>query len=1372
MAPVNWEGFQGLPGAPQTNFENICRAVIQIHYGRYGNLAARAAQPGVEFHLKLHTSCDLGKPGHWYGWQCRWYGLASGKAIGTTRRKKIEKSIRTTEKVLPGLTDWILWTRWPLVKSDQDWFYGLKTQMRLKLWTALEVEPRLGGDAAFLRNTYFGEWVLTPGKLTVWHEESVAPIRQRWLPEVHQVVDAERRLREALGEVHSWSSLVEAAQNLREGAKQVLEDQKKTASSIAKAVGDAATVARASADTLTEAHSALKTGDLNLLQQLLRTNLEMDEDIAGLPHRLRALRQAAALSVANVVADIRMSRKLLQDVNLVIGKGLIAVVAGAGCGKTQLSAQLTAPSSDRPAGVLLHGRNLNKGESLNSLAARLPMPSGVPVPSMEALIEAVDAAGQRAARRLPIVIDALNEAEDARDWRALLASLEQVVRRYPNVLVVCTLRGAFAHLALPDDVERVQMEDFGEAAVDAMVRYFKHYKIVFSEAELPFELLKHPLTLRLFCEVTNPRHELAVGIEAAPSSLSALFDGYLEQATQRIIELAPHARKFEKSEVARALHEIGVTLWAEKTRSLDVLTLRKTLGEESRQWTESIVSALEFEGVILRYPAEPPGSERLGVSYDLLAGHLAATAILARRNDAELDAWAKNPATVSAFGGPDWHPLGHDVFFALAALAPRRDGKQLWTMFEGPLRQKALRAAADLEGKYIDRETVTELVALVRTGPTGVEEIFKRLSNTRGMPGYQLNAIFLDQVLRSMSMADRDLRWTEWLRRERTYILSDLGSLERRWRRNATEGSEPDTLRAIWVTWLLTSTIRELRDQATRTIYWFGRRNPRALFTRAVDSLAINDPYVSERVLAASYGVAMALQNGKGADAFRDEQLPRFARELFDLMFGENAPLATTHSLRRDYAKGIIEVALRWQPGLLTSQEKSRIAAPFRGGIRNWGRRPDYDAGKYRDGNDPLGFDWGNYTMGGLARGRSTYDFKHPDFVRVKEEVLWRIHDLGYAFPRFGGIDAEIVRSRHYGQTEQTKPERYGKKYSWIAFYELWGFRSDAGLLPDKPWRGVEPHPEEVDLDPSFPDRSDSKEMLDVDVLGRRHSVAVKWVNKGPIPPVSRCFVRTNRAFPNDRWLLAHGGRYEHGSEVGRTGHVRVRAHFVAEGDLAKLKRFVKSRRAEFGYERDMQEIAGFFAGEFPWHRKIPYAETESVRVPMTRRKIKRPPISLRVISLGEEEIRIGDEKGPGWRYETVYESVELVPLAQRSEFGERSALERAPGLVPSKQIAEFARMWVGLPTWNMIDDRGKTASFAFSVPGIQDSGSSLLVRGDIVDAYMKKTKSRLIWIVSGERQRLKSSGMNAAYKQYLQVFVMERRNIKKLFETRDRRSN
>src|ERR1700730_13225251 len=105
MTPVNWDAFAKLPGSVEANFEALCRVLVRRHYGRFGIFNALAAQPGVEFHLKLHTACTLGAPPQWYGWQCRWYRLPSGRALGDARKKKIEKAIATTEKVLPGMTD-------------------------------------------------------------------------------------------------------------------------------------------------------------------------------------------------------------------------------------------------------------------------------------------------------------------------------------------------------------------------------------------------------------------------------------------------------------------------------------------------------------------------------------------------------------------------------------------------------------------------------------------------------------------------------------------------------------------------------------------------------------------------------------------------------------------------------------------------------------------------------------------------------------------------------------------------------------------------------------------------------------------------------------------------------------------------------------------------------------------------------------------------------------------------------------------------------------------------------------------------------------------------------------------------------------------
>ena len=78
--------------------------------------------------------------------------------------------------------------------------------------------------------------------------------------------------------------------------------------------------------------------------------------------------------------------------------------------------------------------------------------------------------------------------------------------------------------------------------------------------------------------------------------------------------------------------------------------------------------------------------------------------------------------------------------------------------------------------------------------------------------------------------------------------------------------------------WTLTSTNRSLRDRATRAIYYIGCMFPETLFELTIQALGINDPYVPERMLAASHGVTMALQHEK---KFAAKTLQDFARQLF-----------------------------------------------------------------------------------------------------------------------------------------------------------------------------------------------------------------------------------------------------------------------------------------------------------------------------------------------------------------------------------------------------------------------------------------------------------------------------------------------------------
>jgi hypothetical protein len=73
MPSLDWTRFYSLPGDKTRNFENLCRSIVRLQYGRFGVFKALANQPGVEFHIKLTESCQLGDPSRWFGWQCKLY---------------------------------------------------------------------------------------------------------------------------------------------------------------------------------------------------------------------------------------------------------------------------------------------------------------------------------------------------------------------------------------------------------------------------------------------------------------------------------------------------------------------------------------------------------------------------------------------------------------------------------------------------------------------------------------------------------------------------------------------------------------------------------------------------------------------------------------------------------------------------------------------------------------------------------------------------------------------------------------------------------------------------------------------------------------------------------------------------------------------------------------------------------------------------------------------------------------------------------------------------------------------------------------------------------------------------------------------------
>jgi hypothetical protein len=1397
MPSLDWTKFDSLADAKSRNFENLCRGLMRLHYGRFGYFKALANQPGVEFHIKFTESCHLGNESCWFGWQCKLYQRNQNGDLKASSRKDIEDSLRKTEKELPNLTDWVLWTRYTLSKTDQQWYYNLVTQYKLHLWTEEEIDTYLSSDGLILRSTYFGELVLTPHNLQERHRIAIQPIRERWMEPIHQAVDAERKIRRMLGEAGSWGQLIEVGECLKNVSELISPGIDNAVPKLKPYIAAFVDACLAFVDTLVHFHEILADGDLDVIQQKLQERKTLlSLDVRSTPRRLRSANHPASLYATNALDDMFIAQSLLDEAEEFLGAGLVAVLADAGGGKTQMAAQLTAPQENRHAGVFLQGRNLHKGQSLNDLVKSFSI-NGTPMPSMESLLAAVDAAGKRAGCRLPVLIDGLNEAENPNDWKPELASLSEIVKKFPNVLVVCTLRTgerkredrdwsrepqtqtreSFALRALPEAVNTIDSEGFGGDVDEAIEKYFNYFKINPGDAVIPVEFLQHPLTLRIFCEVTNPKRESEVKVDYFPTSLSPLFEKYIANVTKQISEMTSLSHTYTTDEVDKAFYILGIELWKCGKREIGEKEFRIAVSD-TPLWDSSIVNLLAQEGILFKNPGIEQYEYVVTPVYDALGGYIIANALLMKHAQDNSFAWVNKSETTALLIGDDSHELAFDILRSLVTLAPRRTrGRHFWQYISEPLRINALEFASEIDAEYLDHETIATLKQMLHEFPTSRRRLFYRLRTTRSIEHHPLNANFLDSTLREMLVSERDLIWTEWIRE--TYFekfqytvsserFNGLLLMEDRWKQQLDIRTSSDQLRAKWLMWFLTSTDRELRDRVTRALYWFGRGNPSALFEETLAALEINDPYIPERMLAASYGVAMARHVDLEDPTFVNLTLPKYARDVYDAMFTEDAPFSTTHSLMREYGRRIIELASFHNPNLFCSEEIQRSKPPYKdGGTHTWGESESSGGNSY--GSDlPFGMDFGNYTLGRLVPSRRHYDFQNEEYKRVCSQILWRVEQLGWSSKKFSDIDSSIANKHRQGRSESDakKIDRYGKKYSWIAFFEMSGLLHDLGIIDRENERGWD---WDLDIDPSFPEQLPDISLIQTNFLGSGDIGTKEWITDGPLPDVNPYLRLTNLNNEEGPWVMLDGYITQENKKIGRSLFCFIRSFLVLTSEVDSFCQHLSNQDLGGRWLPEKPSVGHTFAGEIPWCATFP--ETDLIEISFVEKeetvKVKRmqkisfldgkqldlsdidiegfctninaQPDNAQQLSIDEIE-RIEVREVPVEAEEILEHSVTYYPIIPVCDFsweGDRSAANNILyATTLSKDIA-YALELLGQPqTPDLFTSEGvkATSSISFGNDEFSNRQRLFYIKEELLRAFLEQNELSLIWAVWGER--------------------------------------
>ena len=636
------------------------------------------------------------------------------------------------------------------------------------------------------------------------------------------------------------------------------------------------------------------------------------------------------------------------------------------------------------------------------------------------VLGAIDAAGEASGSRTLIIIDAINDGSNKEDWYHHIRNFLSQLSEFSNIAILLSCRSTYLRYILPGTINEkclVKIEHFG----------FQGYEHHAAEKYLSKQGISKPSTPMLAPEFTNPlflktccQALKASGETSFPRGLrgiTSLFHFYVQSVEKTIARNKGYTP--EEKIINKALLEFSAELFPdhligipkEKARSL----FNKYDPNPHRGY--SIFDEL-LNGDILSedisYESQNRGDPVIRFTYERFSDLFIAQRILEQydsENIAELFS-ADRPLGKIILENRFYRNAG--IFEALAIIIPERYNKELldllpnstgihdWKKAEIFFNTVTWRAPDSFSDRTL--ELLNQQIKALRNTEKALDVLLKLATE----PGHPWNARLIHKNLIDKGIAERDRFWSihvatcgdsSKLHEEESIVTtliewSCFGNMEQ---------IEKERIRlcAITLLWFLTTSNREVRDKSTKSLVRILSRYPSLLPDLLPEFHSVNDPYLVERLYAVAYGVICNIKDPK--------IISHIALTVFELVFKCGNP--TPHILLRDYARGVMEFALRKK--LLPSNINVEFfRTPYRS---EWPlenpteKKIDDLVGKDKYSgikSSLMGFlgDFGNYTMGCIHNWSST---------PLSESTLETGYDIKKKFAEkylYGEIKAEYLK--------------------------------------------------------------------------------------------------------------------------------------------------------------------------------------------------------------------------------------------------------------------------------------------------------------------------------------------------------------------------
>lgn len=810
-------------------------------------------------------------------------------------------------------------------------------------------------------------------------------------------------------------------------------------------------------------------------------------------------------------------------------------------------------------------------------------------------LEVLNQKAKESKKRIIIFIDAINEGKGRYFWPENIKSFILEIKKYKYLGLVLSIRSSYKKLIFPQSIKEEtnvieqKLYGFRNNEYDASKLFFKNYNIQLPSVPLLHPEFQNPLFLKLFCEgiKRSGQNKVPDGIQGISSIINFFIKNVNDVLSKPIrFDYSESINLVDKTVSALIRHRIENDLkYIKYDDAIEIVedTVSKYVTKKGTYLDELI-----SEGILsknLFWIEKDKYEEGIYFTYERFEDHIICKFLLESYSNIEEEFKESGhlfkyvtdrdlylyKGLIDAFSIQIPEKYNKEFFEIIPSL---KDNYSIIESFVNSLLWRKYESINEKSKDYVNNYVLKY---------QGTYDLFwETMLSVASIPEHLYNAYLLHDYLMQFTMADRDAEWTQNLR----YKYDDDSAVKRiiEWawaEEDKTHISDESIkLSSIVLAWFHTSTNRKIRDCSTKALVNLLQNRINILIDLLELFKEVNDPYVYERLFAVAYGCALRTK--------QKDKLPALSYYIYDTIFNTDDEIYP-HILLRDYARGVIEYTCHINKNLCI--DLSKVRPPYKSHFDDEFPTDEEIDEKF----DPKeeGY-WGKNKWGitailitmGVEGGRRSYgDFGRYRFQSALDcwdisanelsnlAIKWIIERYGYDPNKHGEFDSEIG----IGRARNTMPnERIGKKYQWLALYEIlakvsdhypkykeYDFNHNKKEIYDGPW-----NPYVRDIDPTIlikGDEGNHKE--EKDNFWWTYDNLIEWDCK------NIDWVKQNKFIPNfenlievlddnkESWLILEG--YPEWSEPKKLGKdkwdyprkllwVNVRSYVVKEDDFEK----------------------------------------------------------------------------------------------------------------------------------------------------------------------------------------------------------------------------